>query len=168
MSDRTLRRIIARGKERPAGGQSPAYMWLRKHHAALSEALRTDPPTWADTAELMSRAGIVGGKSRPLTDRAVKRIWQRLCQDLAEAERTARVGLAPRSLMPSASPRARTPIEYTRSSSSAAPMTNTPSAIPLPSTSPGTPTGAGGSVSDEEVEARMARLRRTLEERSGR
>lgn len=168
MSDRTLRQIIARGKKRPAGGQSPAYVWLRKHHAALSEALRTDPPTWADTAEVMTRAGIVGGKARPLTDRAVKRIWQRLCKDLAHAERSARVGLAPRSLMPSASPRTRTPIETTRSSSSAAPTINTPSAIPLPTARSDAPTGAGGPVSDEEVEARMARLRRTLEERSGR
>jgi len=116
----------------------------------------------------MSRAGIVGGKSKPLTDRAVKRIWQRLCQDLAEAERTARVGLAPRSLMPSASPRARTPIEHSRPSLSAAPATDTPSAIPLPTARSDTPAGVGGPVSDEEVEARMARLRRTLEERSGR
>ena len=168
MSDRTLRKIIARGKKEPAGGQSPAYVWLRKNHAALSEALRTDPPKWADTAALMSRAGIVGGKSKPLTDRAVKRIWQRLCQDLADTERTARVGLAPRSLMPSASLRARTPIEYTRSSSSAAPTTHTRSAIPLPTAGSDTPAGAGGPVSDEEVEARMARFRRTLEERSGR
>ena len=168
MSDRTLRQIIAQGKRRPAGGQSPAYVWLRKHHAALSEALRTDPPTWADTAALMTRAGIVGGKSKPLTDRAVKRIWQRLCQDMAEAERVAKVGLAPRSLMPSAAPRARIPIETTRPPLSAAPVTGTSSAIPLPTAKPEAPAGAGGQISDEEVAAKRARLMRTLEERSGR
>ena len=166
MSDKTLRQIIARGKKRPAGGQSPAYVWLRKNHAALSEALRTNPPTWADTAEVMSRAGILGGKSKPLTGRAVKRIWQRLCQNLANAEHTARFGLSPRSLMPSASPRPYTPIETTRPVLSEASQVRSQ---PSPS-GPAEPPfrNEGGPISEEAAKAKIARLRRTLEERSGR
>ena len=83
MTDKLLQRIVAKGKARRAGKQSDAYRWLYAHHAPMAAALATDPPEWRAIAEVLTTGGIRGGRSKPLSDRAVKRIWQRVCRDIA-------------------------------------------------------------------------------------
>ena len=154
------------------GDRSVLFHWMVEHHDEMLDRAKGGKLIWGELCVTFREHGLTNQLGQPVSERTARETWYQVrkvvAQRRADAERLAATGLAPRSLMPSASPRARTPIEYTRSSSSAAPTTSTPSTIPLPSNGRGTPTDAGGSVSDEEVEARMARLRRTLEERSGR
>lgn len=151
MADKILRRIVAKGKTRRAGKQSDAYRWLHKRHAPLAAALASDPPEWRTIAEELSDAGVTGGKAKRLTDRAVKRMWQRVCRDVATeaSKRAAAVSSANRSHAPASWRPALQPVQ------SAKPTSETVS------------TCAGPGISANAAET-LARLRRTIDERSGR
>ena len=152
MTDKLLRRIVAKGKARRAGKQSDAYRWLYAHHAPMAAALATDPPEWRAIAEVLTAGGIKGGRSRPLTDRAVKRMWQRVCRDIA-AEGVHRLT----GVRPSAGNRSRASAAWRPPPASLKEVNPTPTQAPAGD-------GAGMSVG----QARLAALRQALNERSGR
>ena len=164
-------RAVLRKLDQSADHSTLFHFMVDKHDSMVVRA-NGGRMRWTDLCVTFASLGLTTREGEPADERNARQTWYRVRKDVAQkradAERLAAIGLAPRSRMPSASPRARTPIEHTRPPSNTAPATNTPSAIPLPNAGSDAPTGAGGLVSDEEVEARMARLRRTLEERSGR
>ena len=84
-TDTTLRRLMARPKKGGDGGRTEAYAWLRVRFETLSPRLR-NRPGWRGVAEEMATGGIKGGNGKPLTARAVMRIWPRVCQDVAAEE----------------------------------------------------------------------------------
>jgi len=151
---------------------STLFHWMVEHHDSMVASANGGRIRWTDLCVTFTQLGLKTREGEPPDERNSRQTWYRVRKVVAEKRaRTARAaltGLAPRSLMPSASPRARTPIETTRPSSSAAPTIGTPLAIPLPRTGSDAPTGAGGPISDEQVAAKKARMMRTLAERSGR
>jgi hypothetical protein len=173
MTDELLRRIVAKGKARRAGKQSDAYRWLYTHHASMAVALATDPPEWRAIAEELTVGGIRGGRSRPLTDRAVKRIWQRVCRDIAAERVRHATGVRPTAGNRSRASATWRPeqvlVQQGRDAAAVPNSGQTWSPRSLPSDlNPGTMPGVVGPVSDEVVEARLAAFRRELDERSGR
>ena len=82
--DKTLARLIAREGE-VDGRQSEAFVWLRARFVKLSPRLSSEPG-WRRVAEEMASDGVRGGKDRPLTGQAVRRIWPRVCRAVAVEE----------------------------------------------------------------------------------
>jgi len=84
-TDTTFRRLMARPKKGGHGGRTEAYAWLRVRFEKLSPRL-WNRPGWRGIAEDMAAGGIKGGNGKPLTARAIMRIWPRVCQDVAAEE----------------------------------------------------------------------------------
>jgi len=84
-TDTTFRRLMARPRKGGHGGRTEAYAWLRVRFEKLSPRLR-NRPGWRGIAEDMATGGIKGGNGKPLTARAIMRIWPRVCQDVAAEE----------------------------------------------------------------------------------
>lgn len=181
-ADKTLARLIARSKEKTDGRQSEAFVWLRLRFLRLSPRLRTGPG-WRGVAEEMAADGIKGGKGRPLTDQAVRRIWSRVCQAVA-AEKAARVNakrLAPEHGEPTQKPRSREP-ERGANADRPPPIVTTPTPPPPvpyypppPSSVPSTPSAMQSrpheTLSDDERTAQamkeIAHLRRLFRSPAG-
>ena len=164
-------RTVLRKIEQPAD-RSSLFHWMVEHHDQLLARANEARLVWADLCATFTELGLTNRDGQPASQKIARLTWYRARKVVADkqvrAARKAATGLAPRSLMPSASPRARTPIEHMRSSRSEAPAINTPSPIPLPKAGSDTSTRAGGLISDEQVAAKKARMMRTLAERSGR
>lgn len=84
MSDHALNQLRERAQQQAFGGRSDAYRWLRQRHAAMAALLDEFQPTWAEVAAEMTTAGVTGGRGKPLTPDAVRRIWKTVCRDMAE------------------------------------------------------------------------------------
>jgi len=84
-TDTTFKRLMARPRKGGHGGRTEAYAWLRVRFEKLSPRLR-NRPGWRGIAEDMAGGGIKGGNDKPLTARAIMRIWPRVCQDVAAEE----------------------------------------------------------------------------------
>lgn len=82
-NDPVLSRVASRAAEQAHAGRSPAYRWMRQRYASLSSLLEKHRPPMRAIAEEMAAAGIVGGRDKPLTVRAVRGIWKRVCRDVA-------------------------------------------------------------------------------------
>ncbi len=170
MADKLLRRIVAKGKERRAGNQSDAYRWLYPRYASISAILATAPPEWRVIAEEMTADGIKGGRSRPLTAKAVKEIWQRICRDIAAEAVHRSTGVRP-----SASSRSRAPATWRPEQLPHQPQVSR-EPVPLPA-QPSPPEGsnpiptqtpAGDRAGLSIGKSRLADIRQALNERSGR
>lgn len=94
MVEGALRQVAKRVRQRGYRRRSDAYRWLRRRHATLAKLLAEHEPAWADIAAEMAAAGIVGGRARPLTADAVRRIWGRVCLDVERVctSKPSRVG----------------------------------------------------------------------------
>jgi len=168
---RSATRAVLHKLDRSAD-HSPLFHFMVEQHDSMVARANGGRMRWTDLCVTFASLGLTTREGEPPDEMNARQTWYRVrkavAQKRAAAVRAALNGLAPRSLMPSASPRARTPIENTRSPSSAAPATDTPSAIPLPNTGSDAPASAGGRISAEQAAAKKARLMRTLAERSGR
>ncbi len=171
MEDKLLRRIVAKGKERRAGKQSDAYRWLYPRHASLAIALATSPPEWRVIAEEMTADGIKGGKSKPLTDRAVKRIWHRVCRDVAAEAVHRSTGVRPSASNRSKAPATWRPEQLPHQPRMPADPGPAPAQLspvleggnPIPTQNP-----AGDRAGLSIGKSRLADIRQALNERSGR
>lgn len=86
MTDELLDRVLTRSREAAYRRRTPAYRWLRERHERLRPAFDELEPPLREIAAEMARGGIDGGHGKPLTAKALARIWQRVCRDLrAEA-----------------------------------------------------------------------------------
>ena len=169
MADKLLRRIVAKGKERRAGNQSDAYRWLYPRHASIAAALATAPPEWRVIAEEMTAEGIKGGRSRPLTAKAVKEIWHRVCRDVAAEAVHRSTGVRPSARNPSKAPATWRPEQLPHQPQ----MPREPGPSPAqPSLEGGNPiptqTPAGDRAGLSIGKSRLADIRQALNERSGR
>lgn len=70
------------------------YRWLKAHHTELSPLLMQCRPSWAVVAASIAGEGVKGPQGQTPSADAVRRIWHRLCRDLAESERQRRTGMA--------------------------------------------------------------------------
>lgn len=149
-------KAILRKIERPAD-RSPLFHWMVEHHDELIAAANGARLIWADLCASFTALGLTCRTGQPATPAVARTTWYRarklVAQRQARAQRKALTGMAPRSLMPSASPRARTPIET----------------IPTPAPSAERTVGPDGRIrlTDAEVQVKMDRLRKTMMERSG-
>ena len=84
------------GRDRDAR-LSEAHVWLKRRFDTLAPRLR-HKPGWRGLAEDMAADGIKGGKGMPLTSRAVREIWSRVCEvvEAEEAVRARAVRTSPR------------------------------------------------------------------------
>ena len=90
MTDQLLDRVLARSREASYRRRSPAYRWLRERHDKLAPAFEEFEPPLREIANEMAEGGITGGKSMPLTAKALLGIWRRVCRDLqTEATKAA-------------------------------------------------------------------------------
>lgn len=171
MADKLLRRIVAKGKNRRAGKQSDAYRWLHARHAPMAVALATAPPEWRVIAEEMTADGIKGGGAKPLTARAVKEIWQRICRDIAAEAVHRSTGVRPSARNPSKAPATWRPEQLPHQPQVPREPGPLP-AQPSPSLEGGNPiptqTPAGDRAGLSIGKSRLADIRQALNERSGR
>ena len=72
-------------RERAHGNTTDARHWLRQHHGRLRKRLLVRYPPYAELAVEMAALGLVGGTKhdqKPLTARAVRRLWQGVRRDI--------------------------------------------------------------------------------------
>lgn len=84
--------VRKRARQKGYRGRSDGYRWLRLRHAALAKVLAEHEPAWAEVAAEMAAAGVAGGRGRPLTADAVRRMWARVCRDVVAARKPNRAG----------------------------------------------------------------------------
>lgn len=65
--------------------RSEAYAWLRLRFEQLASKLQ-HRPGWPAVAAGMTMGGIKGSRGKPLTGPALRRIWSRVCRDVAAEE----------------------------------------------------------------------------------
>ena len=149
-----IRKLAERGPE-----HSKLYEYLVQHFRRFSRATQNQKRVpWVDLAKLFSAE--IG---EPVTEVMARHTWSRVRQaavrkKAAKAKIAAAHVPAVRSLMPSASPRDRVPIEYPRPQ-------------PLPP-KPAEPSGPASPTDRTPAEARadahIARMKRHFAERDGR
>ena len=103
MADRVLQQVTAAARRTAHGRRSDAYRWLRRQHASVAKLMAEHAPPMRALADEMAAAGIAGGRGRPLTAKAVARIWARVCRDVASAgaakpSRSGPAGWTPRAV----------------------------------------------------------------------
>ena len=150
--------------------RSSLFHWMVEHHDDLLAKAKGRKLMWVDLCVTFRVLGLTNQQGEIATEQAARQTWYRARKEVARlrayAARKAATGLSGRSLMPSAAPASWRPTplpQSPRSSASPAkpqPETPNPSADTMP--------GVEGPVSEEVAKARLAELRRTLEERSGR
>ena len=183
-ADTTLARVMARdGRDRDAR-LSEAHVWLKRRFETLAPRLRHNPG-WRGLAEDMAADGIKGGKGTPLTSRAVREIWSRVCEavEAEEAVRARAARTSPRQGEATQNLRVREP-ERGADADRPPPVVTTPAPKPpvpyYPPPTPRLPTPPlphapdprpHEELSEEEREAyakaQILRLRRKLAEMSG-
>lgn len=157
MADPTLKLVLKAMKADEHLGCSDAYRWLHKRHAKIAAARKKHNSPWRSVIGEITAAGIVGGDGKPLTPKSISKIWQRVCRNIqakAAAKPIPSAGSALKSLRSTAPPNWQpTPV--------------------TPSPSVRTPLAADAldnadAEAEAEAEAQLARLRRHVDERSGR
>jgi hypothetical protein len=83
-----IKRVLARIEKRGHGDgrHSDAYRLLREQHAAVVARFQSNWPGWDAVALEMSEAGVVGKGGRRLSASSVRRVWKRVCADVAKAQ----------------------------------------------------------------------------------
>jgi hypothetical protein len=83
-----IKRLLTRLEKRgPGDGRhSDAYRLLREQHAALVARFQTHWPGWDAVAVEMSEAGVATKGGRRLSASSVRRVWKRVCADVAKAQ----------------------------------------------------------------------------------
>lgn len=110
MADQTLRRLLAKARENHAG-RSEAYCWLRARFEHLHPLLAQRRLTFQQVADDLVLGGRRGGRGKPVTADAVRRIWHRVQRDVA-TEEPGRMGAVRTALQhgtPAQKPRSRKP-----------------------------------------------------------
>ena len=158
MGDKTLKRVLRVMQEEEYVGRSDVYRWLRNRHGQIAAARDKHDPSWAPVAREIAAAGVLGRDGKLPTRKTIAKIWHRVCRDVA-----AEISDRTTTLLASGANRSR------------APATWRPTAIPPPvlaMSSQSQPNSVASTPKQTEAEARadaqLARLRRHVDERSGR
>ena len=150
--------------------RSSLFHWMVEHHNELLANAKGRKMNWVELCVSFGTLGLTNQQGEIATERTARETWYRARKEVARlrayAARHAATDFSDRSLMPSAAPAARRPTPLPQStiplSSAAKPQPNAPGPVG------DTMRGVEGPVSKEVAKARLAELRRTLEERSGR
>lgn len=171
MTDPTLERLRERAGQRAFSRRSDAYRWLRRRHAAMLALFEEFEPTWADVTAEMTAAGVTGGRGKPLTPDAVRRIWKTVCRDVAEsaqrraAEPRMPPGWRPEPVAILPAPDLANPAAARSAPAQATPAAPTPRAIPpirpIPSQRPAE-AASGALRSPEEIAAQLEAVREQM------
>lgn len=78
-----------RVSERVHGNTSEAYLWIRVAYRRLRTRMAVRYPPYDKLTAEMVEAGVPGGGGTVLTSKAVRRLWLKVCEDVA-AEAKAR------------------------------------------------------------------------------
>ena len=147
-----LAQLVATNREK-GGRHSPLYAWLRARHDTLAAAIEADGASWPTIAASLAKVGLTDGTGKPPTPERARKCWHQVKKDVAAAREKAEPKRKPLISMPLApAPSLPSPARC-----------EAPRPIdPPPDTSPLIQPATGG---DDDP---LARLRRTLNERSGR
>jgi hypothetical protein len=152
MPNDEMAKIVATNRSY-GGRRSSLYRWMRARHDALAASMEADGVAWARITETLREAGLTDGTGKPPTVSRVRTTWYHVKQDVAAAHAKAEASRKPRVAFPLVTENplpSPVPCEPR-------PPSDRPPAIPSP-----VQPAAGGN--DDPI----ARLRRTLNERSGR
>jgi hypothetical protein len=131
-------------------GRGELYSWLRAHREKIAEGLSSGEYTWAMLCAECCRHG-VASRSGGAPDRtAAWKAWQTLCRDLET------LGETPIAKTPRPKPPSRFPKDWK------------PEAFRSGAPAPPSQAAAAGNPEPYDPKKRMAQLRRTINERSGR
>lgn len=161
MADQTLNRVLKAIRADEHAGCSDAYRWLHRRHAKIAAARAKHRPAWGPVIDEMTLAGIVGGDGKQLTRKSISKIWQRVCRDIQAKALAATSAPAVGKGLP--------PMRST-----APPGWRPTPVVPVPRTPPvasKTLTDAEAQAEAEaeaDAEEQLARIRRHIDERSGR
>jgi hypothetical protein len=91
MSKEQRERITATMKARAFPRNSDLYRWLRDNRRVVSNALKATGAGWDGLLAVVLDAGVTGRHGTPPNERSVRKVWLRVCTDLAAeaAERAA-------------------------------------------------------------------------------
>ena len=162
--------------------RSSLFYWMVEHHDDLLAKANGRRLRWVELCISFRTLGLTNQQGEPATEQAARQTWYRARKEVARqrsyAASMAATGMAPRDLGSPGPNRSRAPPSwrpeqlptpsgrYTVGASSptqpARPQQETPA------TTLDTMPGVGGPVSEEVAMARLAAIRRELDERSGR
>jgi hypothetical protein len=86
MSDVSPPTPIRKRRVRGFRGRGEVYSWLRAHHSQVAERLSSEQWSLTDLAGEVVRNGLRGRDGVTPTAKAVTKVWQRVCRDVAKAE----------------------------------------------------------------------------------
>ena len=155
-------RLLKAIEEQSDARHSDLYRWLKFHHARLSPLLLRHRPSWSVVADEIALAGICGHQGQKATAPSVRRIWARVCRDLAESERARLTGAPSRKTTTRAAPGWQPPV--VGRASTGLPQ-STKSASPFAPTAASTGDGTSDPYSPERLKAGFLE---TVAKRSGR
>lgn len=155
------RALEAKGPAR----RSALYRWLHAHHAALSRSLDRPDRSWVEAAALVEAEGLFGANGKPISPKALRQMWLRVARDV-ERERAAKLAEPyrpkPHRSRPAGSWRPHMVVLPASQAQSSDPWMSGPLDAKAP-----VPNERQDREAEETPEAIMARLQRTLAERSG-
>lgn len=85
MANQALTRLIKKARTGHAG-RSEAYGWLRARFEHFYPLLERRNLSFREIAEELAIDGILGGRGRPMTAHAARRIWGRVAHDVTAGE----------------------------------------------------------------------------------
>lgn len=147
-----LAQLVATNRKK-GGRHSPLYTWLRARHDTLAATIEADGPSWPTIAASLAKAGLTDGTGKPPTPERARKCWHQVKKDVAAAREKAAAGRKP--LVPMSLTRA-TPLPSPELREASRPVDRQPDTSPPIQSL----TGIDGDP--------LARLKRTLNERSGR
>ena len=88
--DPSIRRIRAAAGAKPPARHSETYKWLRDRHRDLAVILARFKPGWETIRAEIEAAGVRDRKGRAPDCDSIRRIWRRVCEDVAASEEDQR------------------------------------------------------------------------------
>ena len=141
---------------------SPLFHFMVEQHDSMVARANGGRMRWTDLCVTFVQLGLTTREGEPPDERNSRQTWYRVrkhvAQKRAEAARQAARAPAARTLLPSASPRERVPIEYPR-----------PQPLPPKPAAPSGPVPpTDGTPGQSRADATIARMKRHFAERDGR
>ncbi len=86
MTDERVAHIAAGLAKRPYCGRQDLYRFLRANKARLAAAFEETDASWRTIADQVGAAGVMGATGNLPTRETIRRVWHRVCRDIAADE----------------------------------------------------------------------------------